>query len=522
MQPQVVYVDANGNPIPVQPQQVVVVMAGPPPGPVMMQQPQVVEQPAPAPAPAPVASPSTDSQPAVGMSVAAADPPAQEKKPYQKPWDDMKKRVGFYVEIALGIVVLILAIVGYAAWSEKIDDFNSVVRTWNMYPPTTFTVGTGSCAADQYTIGLQVKYNDTIGTGPGGSSGVIGEKTPLLNKWRGSNVICMNRDSRLGYATERLRKNPDGTCPGGYTGCPNDDVCYPSSAVATAANCPISGFTISGTSATESVSLGSGLFLTPSRGGRPIANAAFYQGLPCIGTDPDTSVISLDKVPCADTAAANKQSRDSDTRYLVTDSGISPSTFLSENGLSSYTSQAELTINWQLNYRPEILWTATCPRSRSDVSDMKSRVNTIGRAQLAMMIITIIVTIYNFYALATIYKQMRDDNPDNDDLMIYAKDRFNIFADVVILIPTLIATIIAYTSRRFFSDLVDQSCSDDITNRTFKFVADEAIKIGGINIAKLILTVLKTIKNSYDTYKARQQLVESNRLHLVECCPKSK
>lgn len=94
------------------------------------------------------------------------------------------------------------------------------------------------------------------------------------------------------------------------------------------------------------------------------------------------------------------------------------------------------------------------------------------------------------YASWRIYRELTDDDPDNDTTHSKRKTYCNVLGSALQLLPTLLAILLVYDSRDFFNAIVDKACTDEQTLEPFEFLADNASTVLYINIAKIVFGFL--------------------------------
>jgi hypothetical protein len=219
------------------------------------------------------------------------------------------------------------------------------------------------------------------------------------------------------------------------------------------------------------------------------------QGLPCQTNDPG-SVLPIGQL-CKSSSAQKSGSGPppstsghiEDNRYTVFDT-LSDAAIRSYNPGPNYTFQRLNGYDFSFTSRREIKWADDCPQTRNAVNDTKARINIISLAQLAMLIITLVVGAYDIYYAYHVYKDLTDNDPSNDDSSKRRQTKFDIACGFINCVPNLVAIVIAYMSKNFYASLNSANCSDALTNDTFNYLAETITKLSSINIAKLAATFL--------------------------------
>lgn len=89
------------------------------------------------------------------------------------------------------------------------------------------------------------------------------------------------------------------------------------------------------------------------------------------------------------------------------------------------------------------------------------------------------------YATWRIWKELTDDDPDNDTTHSKRKTYCNVLGSALQLLPTMLAILLVYDSRDFFQSIVEYECTDEQSIEPFEFLADNASTVLYINIAKI-------------------------------------
>lgn len=438
--------------------------------------------------------------------------PAPAEKEETPKWDCMQKlKLGS--ALVAGFLSFILALVAYLAWAGSVGDFNGVVDNWVASPVTdlVWTADANNCPALHSSILARVQYNiqncttsttsssDPTGVSSTASSTSCQSKTENwdLKFIRSAYYLCIRHEGP--NAVTRLRTDPtDPDCPTDMQYC-GGDVCWP-----VGISCPLSearssSAGMSGTPIAFNHPTQSGYsiyahrnstYLAPLPSGGIVDIVLARGGSPCMGLR-NPPLYSTSSINCGGIA----NTRDP-LRYQVAVTGVAQPALFTENRapaemLNTWNDyDGTASTQWNLWVRREIYWSPSCPQSRESVIDMQNRINSIDASQLAVLIISIFGLMYDCYATWRIYKELTNNDPSDDMHTIKLQIRINIVTDACVLIPTLVAVGIAYTSRSFFDSMKDSVCSDDATNGTFQFLGTEVSKIGGIGVAKAVLCAL--------------------------------
>jgi len=245
----------------------------------------------------------------------------------------------------------------------------------------------------------------------------------------------------------------------------------------------------------------------------PVIDIQISLGLPCIGNSPGAAAgintlctSSTDTHTGTGTHAIETSSKAEDQRYILFDSN-DENTVVNENADAGTLTDIDPLLSgydWSFSYRRQVTWNVTCPITRQDIVNKVPKVKAISVAQLILMLFTLASSIYNYYATCKIYKEAQDDDPNNDDRTNMSKKKVNIIIDILVIIPTLVAIVIAYQNRNFFQEMNNYACSDGTTNYTFQFLAGKIEAIAGLNIAKFILSFLYLVYRVYHLIKDKQ------------------
>jgi len=470
--------------------------------------------PAPVPAPAPT-SPKTTDKPSGGCCGGGKDEP-----PKPKTFDTVEK-VKLLFGVIMAIISMILGITAYAGWSEKTQDFNGIIANWKTTPILDVTFATTCPAGFSQDFGAQTysTYTSyTVGCS-GDNNSSCSTLTAQFVGWRDVDLrVCTRRGGD--NALNRVRYDANNPCPAGYVAC-GPDSCFLSTD-----GCPVSAWvqqnigtappagnvTLPAANREEPWGTQKQLFVqmgTPSD--LPIVEMQIRQGLPCIGQGPTDTMSSMSVCSDVDTSAANSfngksvttTSSKQDPRYIALDI-VSSSQFL---GWQSAAIQIEGDgfpdngLNWQLSYRREIQWSAACPRTRQDVNSIQDKVNSISTAQLVLMIVAILTAIFNLGSACCIYQAWTKETAAKAQALILRQDKCNICADLIGIIPNIVAIVLAYATKSFFQSMQSANCSDSTTSATFSYLATEITGIAGLNVAKFVLMTLFLFYRIYDTKK---------------------
>jgi hypothetical protein len=244
----------------------------------------------------------------------------------------------------------------------------------------------------------------------------------------------------------------------------------------------------------------------------PIIDMQLSKGLPCTGNNPGTPV-SIREICKSSTispvlSGTSTSSKAEDTLRYVSLNSENELTFLNDNVPAAQRTDVNakaLGYDWNIVYRRQIYWRPDCPITRNEIAGKESKIKQISTAQLILMILTIIASIYNYYATCKIFRESQDSDPTNDNVTSHSKKKINIITDIIVMVPTLAAIIIAYQNRDFFKQMKEYGCSDLTTNDTFHFLADKITSIAGLNIAKFVVSFIFL---SYRIYSYRKEANE--------------
>jgi len=239
----------------------------------------------------------------------------------------------------------------------------------------------------------------------------------------------------------------------------------------------------------------------------PIVEMQIRQGLPCIGQAPQTTYPSTEV--CSDTSIAGasasvqmtQDTASQDPRYTSLDS-IASATFLSWNP-SAPTGDGFVDngLPWTLSFRHEISWTPDCPQTRQSVVNLTSKVNSISTTQLVLMIVAICVSIFNLLSACCIYQAWQKGFAAAEPLIL-RQDKCNICADLIGIIPNIVAIAISFSVKSFFLSMQSANCSDATTTQTFTYIAGQIVSIAGLNVAKFVIMTLFLIYRIHDLRKS--------------------
>jgi len=281
--------------------------------------------------------------------------------------------------------------------------------------------------------------------------------------------------------------------------------------------CPISDWKVELNNATltsgwESTPIGRSAYrLSFARGtDLPQVDVQIAQGLPCQTEDPGTT-LEYRKV-CSDTEAVKRAGSQSalssnlksDKRYVMFDT-MTQAEIFSVNPTPNYATARSNGYDYWFSSRREIKWSDNCPQTRTSVNNTKSRIKIISMAQLAMLIITLVVGCFDIYAAYQIYKELTDDIASNDEDTKRRQTKFDIGCGFINCVPNLVAIVIAFMSKNFYASLMSANCSDELTNSTFNYLADTISTLGSINIAKFCATFLYLCYSFYKYFSKYQK-----------------
>ncbi|GAB5370282.1 hypothetical protein AAMO2058_001479100 [Amorphochlora amoebiformis] len=454
----------------------------------------------------------------------------------------------------IAIVSMALSIDSYRRWKANADDFREIVRNWEVQPILNMTVAStcptgwepvpgASFTVERHDCGCT---NDTVyGTttfteiwcdelSPAATS-CTDEfnfyQTATMSKWRGTSQLCLLRGG-----ISAIDRPVDG-CDSGQRVCNTNsetgDLCFPSELPCPIVN--ISRAPDSRGSDWESVTLSDGEVLYFTRtypdarpflqwdmgendvcknaGNRNTRSDRNWDGSSGVGAMVGRNY-TLD-APRGTTGREYYQALHegrtctTDDRYRQVDVQDEFS-LLNFNGLNTSGSFPyafdSASATWKLYNRPEILWDKDCANTRGDVQNAESRVDSLTKGALALMIISIFATIFDLITTFFVTRTLLDDDPDNDK----SAEAWQKLGKTVCICGNMITTVtivsIAAVSQGFFRSI--KSCSDGTTNQTLGFLSDEVDTIARFWYAKIALDALLFLYAVYYAFSYRQDMAQ--------------
>lgn len=148
-----------------------------------------------------------------------------------------------------------------------------------------------------------------------------------------------------------------------------------------------------------------------------------------------------------------------------------------------------------LQARAEILWNATCPKTRQETVDQSNNVNTVRRSQLAALIITI----FTFVLADCIFSIIECAAPE-----VYKNNKRKFLIVKLLLktgtLITLIITVVIATKTLGFWDAVSGkgpdgngiACTDTLTQETLSFLGTTFNSLSKKDIANAVMSGFRT------------------------------
>jgi hypothetical protein len=170
-------------------------------------------------------------------------------------------------------------------------------------------------------------------------------------------------------------------------------------------------------------------------------------------------------------------------------------------------SSTKIDIKYQT--RSQIGWDFTCPKDREFLADMKGDVNRLTAAQLAVLVINVLLGLYigvfhNCYEL----NHWEDDTPEQVQSRRY-KTGFVVIGNFFKIIPLIIELVLSFHLNGTFQDLKHHNggmgCatgSESQTNSNIRFFADETDKQRYFNVALIVGSVLEIGFELFSLYKS--------------------
>jgi len=405
------------------------------------------------------------------------------------------------------IVSMVLAIYAYASWKGDVDVFNSVVNNWKedaifdiqLLPSTSgcppnyeqfhgsdFEYQTVDCDCSSSSSEHSTSNTKcTVFQRNRNCTDKFTDHTFDIDYMRGRQRMCVYR-APGSNALQRQRALPGEACPAGTKRCNYED-CVP-----VAGDCPITQV----------------MFVTPSA--TPSYDASLF---PESSDSSATAIGGQWSIMVRRNDTQTNQRQNSETTdwllpltqlsfrknargsgWAVKDEVPEGDLVLSYNNAGTLHATAETapanSRRWKYETRQEIFWEYDCPTTRADVADAHPVVNAIDGALLAVLILSIIMGLIGLGLAWGEFKDLADDDPSNDHHSAHMKAKINCVFEIIILIPTIVALVMAFKARSFFDDVTKLHCTADMFMDPFRNLANEALELGYIKIVKTVVSSL--------------------------------
>mmetsp|Transcript_17392 Transcript_17392/g.19511 ORF Transcript_17392/g.19511 Transcript_17392/m.19511 type:complete len:774 (+) Transcript_17392:49-2370(+) len=439
--------------------------------------------------------------------------------------------------ICIGVIwslaSIVLAVLAYQKWNNATSQFDGVLNNWASAPivdvhltdASTCNLGAGwEMAPYSARAAWELAQDACFSVDDGQLCRKKGEEVHhLLTRWRGGKLCVKRLPAQFNIYGRPQQSGTPLACPATLRSCGEGLDCYPAFEP-----CPITSLlvTVPGPVApdTEQRSMGGGAVLevrrdTLSEVNRPLVDLRISRaGLPCIKSSSGSPVNLRPPTggPCGSSL---------DHRFVLVDKYNEPD-LLEDNGApmwlrdigrvtldacrgivcgagqtcehgvcvdESPVPRSDGTRTWDLAARPQILWAQVCQDTRDEsldvstsaVASVSTIVKRILTMQMMVLVISCVMGVFNLYASHKIWRELTDNDDANDEKTSKRKVYCNILGQALVMMPTALAILMVYNSNDFFLFIVEKKCSDDITNRPFTFLADNAGRVLTINICKV-------------------------------------
>jgi len=404
------------------------------------------------------------------------------------------------------IVSLFLGVYAYSSWHSNVESFDDQISNWKTDPvlsivfsadttcpngyalqvPKPFNYTTVSCDCSSKSVSSTTCdsqsstdwYSCTSTQSSCGCKSVTTSRSFSVPKWPGIYpYMCIQRASGQN-ALARARATA-GVCASGTHLCNYDD-CLPDSM-----SCPITNVT----SVSPSVQSSGGWVgsVDQNTTGYIMVYNRSVSSMDPLAITPEVEVL----IGQDTSSGARPDSRYRTAQQYSVQDALNANDASYVQTLINQNQAGYLSTPWMITMREEIPWLPKCPTTRTRLNTLHDKVAIIDKAQLAVMLISIGISIYNFIAATHDYNEMTDDDPNNDGNMAKKKAVCNMVGEVVNLVPTIIALAIASTIYHEFNDMKNfGGCSDSIANAPLNSLAKKLNDLATINVVKTAASAL--------------------------------
>jgi hypothetical protein len=487
----------------------------------------------------------------------------------------MWKRVKFAAKIVFALYGIIVAGIAYSNWNSQGAEFASLVDNWREVPYANFSViSAGECTSlgsgfyeapyTQFegannwcfcpTTCCSLPSEATFKGKDFASKAADGEgvcwtnmttascfppgSTPArpLNVWRGGK-FCVRRFQGVAEggsneealnAINRPYAFGSAACPTGFHKCVSSGSVLTNQSYQCAPNgepCPITSFTIS-TSQVSSECMAiasSGYYMCAKRlldGIEPLVKFGRAVNGVC-SPGKSESVSRAENDPRIGTVPSCVTY---DARWTTVDSLVETVVY-SENGLAYPWSTTapnndrslpigSSTLPYRYQSRDEIGWDVSCPKDRRYLADLEDDVDNLTSAQLAVLVINILLGVSIGLAYNVWECRQKDDDGWDDDTPAQVRRRrckigVVIIGNIIKCIPLAVALILSFSLHDAMSQVSGHNggtgCATNgeiSTNKNIEFFEEETAKQQYLNIALLVGAVLEVGFELFSCYQS--------------------